>query len=671
MICNNCGYERPDDMPVCPNCGPGSKAFAADEPEAQQSGAAAETPVPEPAQQTAEPARQTVPELRPFLDTDPVPGRRKSKKTAGSGKRRGRKTALLVVLGILLAALVAGGIVFRNYVAEFFLYTFSSPEKYYQHVEERAIADFSERVGDVYAVVRNQDPDGAAKTSEYTIAAEVDLTEFSLLKTLLDENYAWIDSVRVEADAQAAGSAAQASGSLLLNDVRTIDANLHYGEGGLSVQLPEISEDYLLLNSAEQNVLWRAILRADLTRGEVVSLTSKLLTAVVRQLDEVSKARGELQALDITQRCRILHVTVSEQDLQEITDAVQTVLRSEPEAKKLVSAAVAETGTDEAAVIDTLVSLIVPADGAGAMDVYVGADGSVIGRTIASDDDSFLLRSAHPISISDRAAGLELELKDENAFMRVEGTLHEDAGDLDVYFDTQEDPGKLMTVQYRDLVHEGDTFSVTVQASFSDGLAKLLQQDALRDAIYAQFGSSDLTRSVIGALQSEGLGLALKTITLDGSLAAGDSTELSLGLSVADAKFLTFDVTRSSADAQEIPAVGTAYPYEQWSDRLHEAFTISSFSDLKSLNGDFPLIKLIETFLPRALEIGVPDTVIKAFLNETLSDYQLPDLLKQLIKNLKIPEALISTTLDGLLKNIDVPTEGRAILKSVILDKLK
>ena len=29
MICNNCGYERPDDMPVCPNCGPGSKAFAA------------------------------------------------------------------------------------------------------------------------------------------------------------------------------------------------------------------------------------------------------------------------------------------------------------------------------------------------------------------------------------------------------------------------------------------------------------------------------------------------------------------------------------------------------------------------------------------------------------------------------------------------------------------
>ena len=50
------------------------------------------------------------------------------------------------------------------------------------------------------------------------------------------------------------------------------------------------------------------------------------------------------------------------------------------------------TGTDEAAVIDTLVSLIVPADGAGAMDVYVGADGSVIGRTIASDDDSFLLR---------------------------------------------------------------------------------------------------------------------------------------------------------------------------------------------------------------------------------------------------------------------------------------
>ena len=96
MICNNCGYERPDDMPVCPNCGPGSKAFAADEPEAQQSGAAAETPVPEPAQQTAEPApepaqqtaepaRQTVPELRPFLDTDPVPGRRRSKKKTGSG----------------------------------------------------------------------------------------------------------------------------------------------------------------------------------------------------------------------------------------------------------------------------------------------------------------------------------------------------------------------------------------------------------------------------------------------------------------------------------------------------------------------------------------------------------------------------------------------------------
>ena len=668
MICKYCGYEHPDTIPVCPNCGRGSKAFTDNEPEALKRGAATEKDAPSAA------VRESIPELKPFLDTDPVPGERKSKKKTGSKGRRGRKTPRLIVLGILLAALVAGGIVFRHYVAEFFLYTFSSPEKYYQHVEERAISDYAEAVGDVYALLRNQDPDGgSAKMSEYTITAEASLKELSVLKSLLDEDYAWIDSVRVEANAQAVDSDAQASGSLLVNDVKAIDANLNYSDGDLSVQLPEISEDYLLLNDSEQNGLWRALLHADLTRDEVVSLTSKLLTAAVQQLDEVSKERGSLEAQDISQRSRILHVTISERDRQEIADAVKAVLNSAPEAKKLVSAAAEETGMDEAELVDALVGSIFPedADGAGVMDVYVGLDGSVIGRTISADDDSFLFRSAHPISISERAAGLEVELRRDSTFLRVEGRLEEESGDLDVYFDTQENPGKLMTVQYSDLKNEDDALSVTVNVSFGDGLAKLLQRDAVRDAIYAQFGKSDTTRSVVDALQSQELGLALKTLTLDGKLDSGETTELGLRLSLADMQFLTFDLSRSTTDAEELPEVGTAYPYDQWSDRLHKKFSISSFSDLMSLSNDFPLIKLIETFLPRALEIGVPDSVIKEFLDQTLSDYQLPGLLKDLIKDLKIPDRLISSTLDGLLKNIDVPVEGRTILKSVILDKLK
>ena len=33
MICKYCGYEHPDTIPVCPNCGRGSKALTDNEPE--------------------------------------------------------------------------------------------------------------------------------------------------------------------------------------------------------------------------------------------------------------------------------------------------------------------------------------------------------------------------------------------------------------------------------------------------------------------------------------------------------------------------------------------------------------------------------------------------------------------------------------------------------------
>ena len=247
----------------------------------------------------------------PFLDTDPVPG-------ADKKKRPRKKRAGLIVLIVCLVLAAAAGVAFRRVIGEFVLRTFRSPADYYQHVEARAIDELSERVGKAYALFFLSEDGKTGRAAELTVAPKTDALS-------------WVEGLTVRAEEQTNGSASQAKLAVTLNGQKLADATAYMDEDGLAAQIPLLNDSYVRVDNAptpgDSAVLLDALRTSGLTQDEVTALTKKTLTCIVQELDDVSKSRGTVEAEEISQRCTVLHVTISAQDAEDIRAALDEMLR--------------------------------------------------------------------------------------------------------------------------------------------------------------------------------------------------------------------------------------------------------------------------------------------------------------------------------------------------------
>ncbi len=113
MFCSNCGASMPEGQPFCTNCG------------------------------------------APLTDQQPLQGGNEasqqiSPKPPKAPKAPKPKKALLswIIAGVATAAVITGVVLGWGYIRNFVERTFSSPEKYYQTVEKRAISSATDALVD-------------------------------------------------------------------------------------------------------------------------------------------------------------------------------------------------------------------------------------------------------------------------------------------------------------------------------------------------------------------------------------------------------------------------------------------------------------------------------------------------------------------------------------------
>ena len=486
MTCKNCGAELRPGALFCPACG-------AD----------------------AVPA--------PFLDTDPVPGADRKKK---EGKKRGGRIALIVLLVLLAAA----GTVFHRVIGEFFLRTFTSPARYYQHVEARVIDDLSERIGKAYARAFLPEDGRTGRTLELAVTPETDALS-------------WIEGLRLTGTLQTDADAALAQAELELNGEPLAAVKLFSGADCAALQIPLLNKDYFALeDDAAGAVAFAQALRASgLSQEAVTALTKKTLTCFVQGLDDVTKSRGAVTVGEISQRCTALQVTVTAEDASEIRDALETLWRSDADAQTLLKAYAAACGADADDCAGELAAALVEAlaDDGAEMRVSVSAAGDVIGREVRFGSGA-LYACARPASFAKRAAGLELRVLDADASgFSLSGTLEKDAGALTCTLSGDGKETRLCDLTYTDLQRSGDAVSADFSVEFDEGMQLVL-------------GKS-------------GTALLAKSLRAEGAFSAdSDRLEANAALQALGAEVAAVTLTQERVESEPFDAVDDAVTLSEW-----------------------------------------------------------------------------------------------------------
>lgn len=481
----------------------------------------------------------------PFSDDDPVPG-------ADRKKRRGGRIALIVLAALVLVS----GIVFRQAVAEFFARTFQSPEEYYRHVEARAINRFASLVGDRYAAAFGADGTGAAH--ETTLRIEPVIPGMD-----------WLEQITLTGQTQREGSVSDTETALEVNGVELLTAEIYADAETTALRIPLLSDTALALSSdADLQAFSAAVGNAGLTRSEVEDLTRAVLTAAADQLHQVERSREPLTAEGISQRCAKLTVTIGEADADAIRKAVSDVLKRSDTAQKLL-----KNDAEAEALAERMTKPLLDAVAPGAsaeMVLWVGMGGAVRGRAVTLPDGGSF-RYALPISLLERAAGLQLDAaQPDGDAVSVRGVLQRETGSVSAAAVFDGTASELFTLRYSDLV---------------------LKQDR-RSAAFELETDRDL-----GALVSVPVvGKYLGRLTLSGSFQQeGDSLESDLTLGYHDAALAEAHLERSAAAPTGVTAPDTVKERAEW---------LRSARILPALNE-----------LTRALrEAGMPQDILRTVL---------------------------------------------------------
>lgn len=335
MFCMYCGKPTEGEQKVCAECAAARS----------RTGAPQSAPVTQKAEPFAEEAFQ--------LNTPAA----KPEKPAKAAKKPGKvglivaAVAAVVVVAVLAVVLLAPG---------FFARTFGSPEDYMEHVEEKSVEQVADMVADVYGSL-------TGKTEQKTNAVGVDVhlqLGDAFLSGLMmgmtgedvDMDLSWLSDIALEIDAVAEGDAGQSDIGIGLGSQRILTASVIFdmAEQAMWMGLPELSEDYLLVDiaalseasgmdisavMAQQEDLQQLLEK--LPSEEVINeLLNKYMAIALSHIDDVKKDTKTMEVDDIEQELTEITAKIHEEDLLEMAVEMLETLKDDKQAQELFATAV-------------------------------------------------------------------------------------------------------------------------------------------------------------------------------------------------------------------------------------------------------------------------------------------------------------------------------------------
>ena len=297
---------------------------------------------------------QGTPQLQPFQQyQEPENAPKNKKKKSGSGKKKGLLAAAIGGGVLVILALVC--VFFWSQVSNFFVKTFSSPEKYYQYVESRNVGDIAGKASTIYDQVVLQSIDTENRRIEYTLSIKPEEPLVELLTSASHTDFDWLQEIKLSGYSNFSEGMGKAEQSiylnkdqlLSLNGVFDMDKNIYY------LQIPEFSEDWIKIDPYDMISGGQIPISMSSTIYSASSVMSQLSNIlpdsemtdrlirrygqiVLEQIHDVSKETETLKIRGVSGRYTALSMEIDEDTVKDIMTAVFDALKEDEDIESLI-----------------------------------------------------------------------------------------------------------------------------------------------------------------------------------------------------------------------------------------------------------------------------------------------------------------------------------------------
>ena len=371
----------------------------------------------------------------------------------GSGRGNGSKgKAGIIILAAVIAALALGAVsVFAlPGPKNLFKRMFSSPEKYYQYVEEQTIDELSSQAASAYDNLIRSNLNVDNRGVDYSIRFAVSDDAKNLIQKAASSfgigvSSDWLGSVSLDGKIDTKNGKSLVTANASLNETQIFSANIiaDLAKNMVYGQIPEISPDYIAgdLSALEEQTgylpesalgILRDVYKACPDEKTFEKLVTKYMKAVIESVETVDKESASLTAGRISADYTALHVTIDARTISKALGAVADLMEDDKELRSIVDNLLVIAGESvTASYYDSAVSEIrsyaeQTASYTGTesvmMTVYVDRRGEIVGRTISTGEGE-ILRYAAPKDGSDIGFLLQAAVDGESFAISGDGTL--------------------------------------------------------------------------------------------------------------------------------------------------------------------------------------------------------------------------------------------------------
>ena len=521
----------------------------------------------------------------------------KGKRGRRGGMGGGKKSLLLVA--VIAAFLILGSVaVFAMPSAKnFFKRTFSSPEDYYQFVEQQNAKESASAVSAVYENLLRSNFNINNRSVDYNVNLSVGEDAKSLISQYLGAtgvDVDWLGSVGIDGRIDSKNGKSLVTAEALVNGQRVIGGNViaDLNKNAVYGQVTELSDDYIatdlgpLLTRAEggPTVLSEAIQGIyDACPDEKTAekLLNKYMMVIIRSLTQVDRDNTELSARGVTAKYIKLDVTIDAHTAAAALRAVADTMEKDEELRAIASgteqlqALIVGTGLYDQ-LVARIRSLADNADRSGVTDaitmtVYVDGKGEIRGRTINYNGIEYL-RIVMPKD--GRDVGVEIAVNAGYTSARLTGSGKES--------------GKTLSGNFALSYTQGGSEMEIVRIAVADMNVASTKQGYLNGVFTLTPGRS--TMNLISSATGSGSGAAaiaamlVSSVSLEFDLSTSrDKGNANVSVLFGGSKIGTLSFETATGKAKDFKMIDTAKTPERYAQDLDQSKVTAVVQKLKSV----------------------------------------------------------------------------------------
>ena len=323
--------------------------------------------------------------------------------------------AIIGALAVIILLVAANFTKLTNFVVR----TVSSPEKYYQHVEQKEMKEAASILADIYqnAFLSNAKLNDISSDVELSVELGEDAQEM-LADAMYVDDADWLSKMSMSAGASIKDLVVSGEASFTLGKDKLVSgaAVIDFDKAEAYLQVPELTSQYLGVSLEE--VLGYSYMDADELadifksyeelykaypdKKTVEKLANRYMGIIIKNIDSVRKSSDTLEVGDIEQKCTVLRVRLTQKSIYRIMEAVCEEALEDKELLEVITTFAAAAGGEdmdaddvEEAFLEGIENYLEyidrmkerASDSEMVMNVWVNSKGEVVGRDITMNDN--------------------------------------------------------------------------------------------------------------------------------------------------------------------------------------------------------------------------------------------------------------------------------------------